>query len=147
MAASPARTSATRAGGAGIGGARSGLWSEYARLIGELRPRFVIVENVSALLARGLDVVLGDLAEIGYDAEWHCISAAAIGAPHERDRLWIVAYPSEDRMGENHDQYREDFARHAGNCTRTDGKDALGCGNWFRWERYRVGSRRQMLAR
>lgn len=79
--------------GAGITGERSGLWVEYARLIGELRPSYAIVENVAALLGRGLDVVLGDLAEIGYDAEWHCIPASAAGAPHERDRIWIVSYP------------------------------------------------------
>jgi DNA (cytosine-5)-methyltransferase 1 len=84
----------SRAGkGAGITGARSGLWAEYARLIRELRPRYVVVENVSALLSRGLDRVLGDLAAIGYDAEWHCIRAADVGAPHLRDRVWIVAYP------------------------------------------------------
>ena len=79
--------------GAGLEGERSGLWSEFARLIGELRPRYAIVENVSALLGRGLDRVLGDLAQIGYDAEWHCIPASAVGAPHRRDRIWIVAYP------------------------------------------------------
>jgi DNA (cytosine-5)-methyltransferase 1 len=81
--------------GAGIEGARSGLWSEYARLVRELRPKFVIVENVAALLGRGLDRVLGDLAEIGFDAEWHCIPAAAVGAPHFRDRVWIVANPGD----------------------------------------------------
>jgi DNA (cytosine-5)-methyltransferase 1 len=80
--------------GAGIRGKRSGLWIEYARIIGELRPRFVIVENVAALLYRGLDVVLGDLAALGFDAEWNCIPASAVGAPHVRDRLWIVAYPN-----------------------------------------------------
>lgn len=79
--------------GAGLAGERSSLWREYARLIGELRPAHVIVENVSALLGRGLGEVLGDLATLGYDAEWHCIPAAAVGAPHRRDRLWIVAYP------------------------------------------------------
>ena len=79
--------------GAGLAGERSGLWSEYARLIGEARPRYVIVENVSALLSRGLGDVLGDLAALGYDAEWHCIPASAVGAPHRRDRIWIVAYP------------------------------------------------------
>jgi DNA (cytosine-5)-methyltransferase 1 len=79
--------------GAGLAGARSGLWSEYARLIGELGPRYVVVENVSALLARGLGVVLGDLAALGYDAEWDCIPASALGAPHRRDRVWLVAYP------------------------------------------------------
>ena len=91
---SPAKTSHTQGGGAGLEGARSGLWSEIARLVGELRPQYVIVENVSALLSRGLGRVLGDLAEIGYDAEWHCIPAAAVGAPHRRDRIWIVAYPA-----------------------------------------------------
>jgi len=80
--------------GAGIDGERSGLWSEIARLVGEIRPRYAIMENVSALLRRGLDRVLGDLAEIGYDAEWHCITAASVGAPHRRDRIWIVAYPN-----------------------------------------------------
>jgi DNA (cytosine-5)-methyltransferase 1 len=79
--------------GAGMAGERSGLWSEYARLIGELRPRYVIVENVAALLGRGLADVLGDMAALGYDAEWHCIPASAVGAPHRRDRLWILAYP------------------------------------------------------
>ena len=78
--------------GAGIEGERSGLWSEYARIIGEVRPRYVIVENVAALLGRGLDRVLGDLAALGFDAEWHCIPASAVGAPHRRDRLWLVAY-------------------------------------------------------
>jgi DNA (cytosine-5)-methyltransferase 1 len=77
--------------GAGIEGERSGLWSEYARLISEIRPRVVIVENVAALLARGLGRVLGDLAALGYDAEWDCIPASAVGAPHRRDRIWIVA--------------------------------------------------------
>ena len=76
---------------AGLDGERSSLWFEYARIIGELRPRYVIVENVSALLNGGLDRVLGSLAALGYDAEWHCIPASAIGAPHRRDRLWIIA--------------------------------------------------------
>jgi len=79
--------------GAGLAGERSGLWREYARLVRELRPRYVVVENVAAMLGRGMGDVLGDLAEIGYDAEWHCIPASAVGAPHERDRVWIVAHP------------------------------------------------------
>jgi DNA (cytosine-5)-methyltransferase 1 len=79
--------------GAGLAGERSGLWREYARLIGEIRPRYVIVENVAALLGRGLADVLGDLAEIGYDAEWHCIPASFVGLPQSRDRIWVVAYP------------------------------------------------------
>ncbi|MGO8242968.1 DNA cytosine methyltransferase [Rhizobium johnstonii] len=78
--------------GAGLEGERSGLWSEYARLVDELRPEYVIVENVAALLGRGLDRVLRDLASIRYNAEWHCIPASAIGAPHRRDRIWIIAH-------------------------------------------------------
>jgi DNA (cytosine-5)-methyltransferase 1 len=81
--------------GAGIEGERSGLWSEIARLVCELQPRFVIVENSSALLGRGLGKVLGDLASVGYDAEWECIPAASVGAPHIRDRIWILAYPGQ----------------------------------------------------
>lgn len=83
--------------GAGITGERSGLWKEYARLIRGIRPRYAIVENVSALLARGLGAVLGDLAACGYDAEWDCIPAAAVGAPHVRDRVWIIAHNREER--------------------------------------------------
>jgi len=84
--------------GAGLAGERSGLWREIARLVGEIRPRYVILENVSALLSRGLGDVLGDLAALGYDAEWHCIPASYVGAPHRRDRIWIVAYPNEQRV-------------------------------------------------
>lgn len=79
--------------GEGITGDRSGLWSEFARLIREIRPGLVIVENVSALLARGMGVVLGDLASLGYDAEWSSVSACSVGAPHMRQRVFIVAYP------------------------------------------------------
>jgi DNA (cytosine-5)-methyltransferase 1 len=79
--------------GAGLEGKRSGLWSEFKRLIEEIKPKYAIIENVSALRSRGLDQVLREISEIGYDAEWHCITAASIGAPHRRDRIWIVAYP------------------------------------------------------
>ena len=84
--------------GAGLAGARSGLWSEFARLVDELRPEFVGVENVSALLGRGMGRVLGDLAALGYDAEWHCIPASYAGARQLRDRVWIVAYPQRDAL-------------------------------------------------
>ena len=72
-------------------GTRSGLWSEFHRIIRELRPRYVLVENVSGLLARGMGRVLGDLSTIGYDAEWEVLSAADVGAPHLRKRVFIVA--------------------------------------------------------
>lgn len=77
---------------AGIDGERSGLWAEFYRIICELRPRYVVVENVAALLHRGMGRVLGDLAAGGYDAEWQIISAESVGAPHLRERVFIVAY-------------------------------------------------------
>lgn len=77
--------------GAGLDGERSGLWGEMARIIREVRPRFVFVENSPMLTSRGLGRVLGDLAAMGFDAEWGVISAADTGAPHLRERIWIVA--------------------------------------------------------
>jgi DNA (cytosine-5)-methyltransferase 1 len=82
--------------GAGLDGERSGLFFEAIRVVRELRPRIVVLENVAALLTRGLDRVLGTLAEIGYDAEWHCIPAAAVGAPHIRDRVFVIGQRNED---------------------------------------------------
>lgn len=79
--------------GEGLDGKRSGLWSEYFRIVGKIRPKYVIVENVSALLRRGIDRVLGDLASIGYGAEWQTILASDFGLPHRRERVFIVAYP------------------------------------------------------
>jgi DNA (cytosine-5)-methyltransferase 1 len=78
---------------AGVAGERSGLYRHLVRAVRLVRPRYAIMENVAALLGRGLGEVLGDLAEIGYDAEWHCVRACDIGFPHERDRIWIIAYP------------------------------------------------------
>lgn len=82
--------------GAGIEGADSRLWAEFARLLGELRPRYALVENSAALLGRGLSTVLADLAALRYDAEWHCIPASDVGAPHIRDRCWIIAHSNAD---------------------------------------------------
>jgi len=77
--------------GAGIDGERSGMWGEMARIIHEVRPRFVFVENSPMLTSRGLGRVLGDLASMGFDAKWGVLGAADIGANHQRDRIWIVA--------------------------------------------------------
>ena len=76
----------------GLSGDRSGLWWEMRRVIGELRPEVVIVENVPNLVSLGIEHVLGSLADLGYDAEWNIISAHDIGAPHLRKRIWIVAH-------------------------------------------------------
>ena len=72
---------------------QSGLWYELYRVICLLRPRYVVLENVSAILSRGLGIVLGNLAEAGYNCEWCCIPASYVGACHQRDRWWLVAYP------------------------------------------------------
>jgi len=89
-----------------IAGTRSGLWGEFSRLIDELRPRFVIVENVANLLngpserpGGWFGRVLGDLAEIGYDAEWHSLGGTYAGVPQQRPRVWIVAYPAGTMRG------------------------------------------------
>jgi DNA (cytosine-5)-methyltransferase 1 len=80
--------------GAGIDGERSGMWRHMARIIGEVRPKFVFVENSPLLVSRGLTRVLGDLTEMGYDAKWGVLGAHHVGAPHKRQRVWIVAYPA-----------------------------------------------------
>ncbi len=79
--------------GRGLEGERSGLWFEMLRLISRIRPRYALIENVPMLVHRGLGRVLCDLTQVGYDAEWQVISAADVGAPHLRKRIWIVAYP------------------------------------------------------
>jgi len=84
--------------GAGISGERSGLWKEYARLIEEMRPKFVFAENSPLLRTRGLGVVLEDLASLGYNARWGIIGAGAVGAPHKRDRMWVLADAATKRL-------------------------------------------------
>lgn len=81
--------------GAGIGGERSGLWSHMARIIGEVRPAFALVENSPALIARGLGRVLCDLAAIRYDSRWTVLGADDVGAPHRRERFWLLAADSD----------------------------------------------------
>jgi DNA (cytosine-5)-methyltransferase 1 len=105
--------------GAGLSGERSGLWFEYARIIRELRPRYVLVENVSALLVRGLDSVLGTLASLGFDAEWECLPAAAFGAPQIRDQVFLLAYT--DRNGwllNSHERYSRQVGRTSSQASR-----------------------------
>jgi DNA (cytosine-5)-methyltransferase 1 len=113
---------------------RSGLWSEIARLTSELRPRFVIVENVSNLLSGPSEqpggwfgTILGDLAALGYDAEWHCIPASAVGAPHRRDRIWIIAHATGSeqqgyRRSELHEQKRRDTESRRQNIRQENGE-------------------------
>lgn len=109
---------------AGLDGERSGLWAEYARIIGELGPRFFIVENVPGLLSLGLGRVLGDLAAIGYDAEWHCIPAGVAGAVHIRDRFWLVGHPNGD--GQSTLAVDDEASRLPRLASDADGRDGHG---------------------
>jgi DNA (cytosine-5)-methyltransferase 1 len=92
----------------GIDGARSSLWREMRRIIRELQPRFAVVENTSGLLDRGMERVLGEMAEDGLDAEWTVFPACAFGAPHPRNRVFIVAYPAGQRPGQLRGLEREE---------------------------------------
>lgn len=82
----------------GMAGDRTSLWKYYLKLIKEKKPKYVIAENVTALRFRGLEQILGQLSEVGYDAEWHCLPASAFGSIQNRDRIWIIAYPSGQRV-------------------------------------------------
>lgn len=93
---------------------RSGLWYEYKRIIEAKRPGYAVIENVKGLLSGGMEIVLQDLSAIGYDAEWQCLPASAFGAPHLRERIFIVAYPH----GHAADQQCRVFAPDEGNVER-----------------------------
>jgi DNA (cytosine-5)-methyltransferase 1 len=132
--------------GAGIDGEASGMWRHMARIVGEVRPRHVLVENSPMLVRRGLARVLGDLAALGYDARWGVLGAAHAGAPHQRDRIWIVATdadgdsqhavsvnaevaaPSEHATDADGSQRERDERTIRGTAKRTD----LGVTGW--WE-------------
>jgi len=98
----PCQDLSTAGAQAGFSGERSSLYREMLRIISDCRPRYAIFENVTGLLTgesgRWFGQFLYDLAEIGFDAEWHCISASELGAHHHRDRVWIVAYPNETQL-------------------------------------------------
>lgn len=81
----------------GVTGPKSSLWGAMAATIRVLRPRYVVIENVAALLVRGFDVVLADLHDLGFDAEWSLLSACRMGAPHTRERLFVLAYAHDER--------------------------------------------------
>jgi len=91
--------------GAGITGSRSSMWKHMARIIGEVQPKYCFVENSPMLTSRGLGVVLGDLAEMGFDAEWGVLSAADVGANHQRERIWIVGKNTEQSRFLSHFLY------------------------------------------
>jgi len=113
--------------GVGIDGERSGMWGEMARIIHEVRPRYVFVENSPMLTSRGLGRVLGDLASMGFDARWGVLGAADIGANHQRDRIWIVAkWRGQLPHAQHHrirwwEQQQESIARSHGEASYSDG--------------------------
>ena len=97
---------------AGIEGERSSLWKHYCEAIRVLRPKIAFIENVSALIGRGLNIVLADLTSIGYDAEWYCLPASSVGANHQRERIFVIAYPVQNGFNFNNFQdwkQREDY--------------------------------------
>jgi DNA (cytosine-5)-methyltransferase 1 len=111
---------------------RSGLWYDYCTAISTLRPRYAIIENVPALITRGLDEVLCSLAEIGYDASWTTISAQEMGAPHKRERIWIVAHPNNNgphvtKDGQGNSQRNDSNAPREDSVIEPKGR----CLSWF----------------
>lgn len=116
----------------GLKGERSGLWSECARLLRDIRPRYAIFENVRNLLNGNngdwFRQVLWEISAIGYDVEWHCIPASALGAHHKRDRVWIVAYPNSKR-GRCRDSERQN-AENVGQSPIVTWKHARRMGAW-----------------
>jgi DNA (cytosine-5)-methyltransferase 1 len=124
--------------GEGIDGERSGMWREMARIIHEVRPKFVFVENSPMLTSRGLGRVLGDLASMGFDARWGVLGAADVGANHQRDRIWIRAnLPNsnsindamrgnsqnyEKSMGSGEDEFRGSISHSGSGCERSTGE-------------------------
>lgn len=135
---------------AGLGnGTRSGLYAEVLRLACDLRPRFILMENVAGLLSGPSEQlggwfgrVLGDLASLGFDAEWENIPASALGAPHRRERVWIVAYPSKDNDAKQQGIYRSrknrQFSDHGSDVAHADGNNEQGQQHGFlnqkRWQ-------------
>jgi DNA (cytosine-5)-methyltransferase 1 len=131
--------------GAGIDGERSGMWGHMARIIGQVRPEFCMVENSPLLVGRGLARVLGDLASLGYDARWGVLGARNAGAPHKRDRIWIVADSDLCRFVEpiDDEERREgvDSRESPGNCcgTSEDVADSHGRQSQVGWENGQMG--------
>jgi len=102
----------------GLDGKRTGLWWQHLRIIDEIRPAFAIGENVSAIRSKGLDLILQSLAEIGYDAEWCDMPAHWFGAPHPRERTWLVAYPHRVGRGEESLIFSQILSRVRAACGR-----------------------------
>lgn len=118
-------TSKANTTGEGLDDPRSGLWSEFRRIVGELRPRYVVVENVPALLKRGMGRVLGELASLGYDAEWDCVSAADYGAHQLRERIFVIASTEGERLERFRTAWEQVSSLHGGEAIPVRGGGGL----------------------
>lgn len=114
--------------GKGLQGERSGLWTEFKRIIQEVNPQYAIIENVANLRGKGLSTIIKDLWKIGYDCEWHIISACGVGAVHRRERIWIIAYPhsTELREGEIFNRLHKDRIKQLGNSVLPHISELIG---------------------
>jgi len=121
-----ARTYQQQEKGGGITGSRSSMWKHMARIIGEVQPRYAFVENSPMLTSRGLGVVLGDLASLGFDAEWGVLSAADVGANHGRERIWIVGTNTKQPRFLSHSMYNRSRwgQQQSESIKETNGKNA-----------------------
>lgn len=135
----PCQDISTAGKGEGITGERSGLWKEYARIIGEVRPPFAFMENSPMLTRRGFEVVLGDLAEMGYNAEWCVLEAAHIGARHHRARVWILAYDQGLSTELQEMVHQAGLERKSGGITRNEAPTIWASG-WNAYQPSMVGT-------
>jgi DNA (cytosine-5)-methyltransferase 1 len=118
--------------GAGIDGERSGMWGEMARIVHEVRPKYVFVENSPMLTSRGLGRVLGDLASMGFDARWGVLGANAVGAPHQRERIWICcSHPSSERWNDRISNWKKRQLLRDKNWNASESKSERE--GWFSW--------------
>lgn len=130
----PCQDISTAGKGAGIDGEKSGLWGEMARVIREVRPRHVFVENSPVLTSRGLHRVLGDLASMGFNAQWGVLGADDLGAPHIRKRIWIVANASSRRLSQQSEGQMEQPGRPETQRPGADSEEAANAHNTGRKE-------------
>ena len=126
--------------GEGINGERSGLWGEMARIIGEVRPNKVLVENSPMLTSRGLGIVLGNLAEMGYDAKWGVLASSHVGIPCKRERIWILASSngvdmySRDELQSVVKHYNKWWPTSRFPCDDFAGRTFVKCPSWVRMD-------------
>lgn len=139
----PCQDLSTAGNGGGLNAERSGLWFEYARLIRELQPKWVTLENVPQLLNSGWERCLSFFSEIGMDVQWDVISAANIGAPHLRKRCWAIAYPNEAGIRTALFDAASQKIAELGNDNKSD-HTIKGCGTWASWKRASEEKRRNV---